>query len=133
MLSNWLGASPLLVAKLGAGLAPFEQVQAVSSVQEAQALVRKAPSCFIAWAGDSVQGYAGSGETAAVSQRWSVILVTAPGADPGMLLSSVISALSGAVLSEAYDPLRFTGSAGAVFDGSFVFSTLYFSTAVFAA
>jgi hypothetical protein len=132
MLVDWLGAAPLLITKLKAAIPSLEEVQVVSSQAEAQAIAQLAPSCFVAWGGDNVGGYAGSGSVCEVSQRWAIILVTKPGTSAGPLLSSIISALSGVSLSEEFDPLHYSGAIGSTFDGAFVYSTVYFSTAVFA-
>lgn len=133
MLVDWLGAGPLLVSKLKTAIPSLKEVQVVSSLAEAQAVAQVAPSCFVAWGGDNIAGYAGAGAVAEAAQRWAIILVTMPGVSAGPLLSSIISALSGAALSDDFDPLHYAGGVGAVFDGTFVFSTIYFSTAVFAA
>jgi hypothetical protein len=132
MLVDWLGAAPLLVTKLKAAITSLEEVQVVSSLAEAQMIAQVAPSCYVSWGGDNIEGYAGSGQVAGVSQRWAVTLVTKPGESAGLLLSSIISALSGVSLSDDFDPLHYAGAVGPVYNSIFVFSTLYFSTSVFA-
>ena len=133
MITNWLGAGPLLAVVIAAGLPTLGPVRMVSSIQEAQALVTASPSCFVAWMGDSVSDNAGRGKVSMVDQKWAVIIVRKAGEDAGALLSSVITALSGMELSDEYDGLRFAGSGGALFDGTYVFYPLHFSTAVIAA
>lgn len=133
MIVDWLGAGPLLARAIEGSLPALGTVRMVASVQEAQALVTVSPSCFIAWVGDSVRDNAGRGTVAVVDQKWAIIMVRKAGEDVGALLSSVISALSGIELSDDYDGLRFAGSGGALFDGTYVFYPLHFSTAVIAA
>lgn len=131
MLYDWLEAAPLLASKLKAEIPELETVQLVSSLAEAQAIAQVAPSAFVSWGGDKIGGYVGRGEVAEVTQQWAVILVTKPGTKAGPLLSKAIGALSGVELSDDFDPLYYSGSVGAVFDGAFVYSTVYFSTLVF--
>jgi len=133
MPTDWLGAGPLLEAVIETALPALGAVRQVVSIQEAQALATGTPACFVAWAGDSPFDIGGRGQVTAVTQKWMVIIVRKKGEAVGEILSQVISTLSGTLLSDDYDELRFAGSGGAVFDGTYVFYPLYFSTAVFAA
>jgi hypothetical protein len=133
MITDWLGAGPLLQQAIQTALPALGPVRIVASIQEAQALVLTTPACFVCWAGDVPFDMAGRGSVTAVTQKWMVVIARRAGESVGETLSSLISSLGGALLSDAYDEFRFAGSGGAVFDGTHVFYPLYFSTAVFAA
>lgn len=133
MITDWLGAGPLLQDVIETALPALGQVRIVVSIQEAQALATETPACFVAWAGDSPFDVGGRGKVTAVNQKWMIIIVRKRGEAVGTILSNIIQELSGTLLSDDFDELRFAGSGGAVFDGTYVFYPLYFSTAVIAA
>lgn len=133
MISDWLSAGALIKARVTAQVAGLARVDIVSSVTEAAQVVKDDKACFVAWAGDSAQDYAGRGAVAQVAQRWQVILAVRPGeATPGTLLSSIITALSGYELSDRFDGIRFTGGSSAVYTGDFALYPLNFEVAIYA-
>ena len=132
MISDWLSAGALIKTRVTAQVSGLARVDIVSSVTEAASVVKDDTACFVAWAGDATFDIGGRGAVAAVNQRWQVILAVRPGQNPGALLSSIITALSGYELSDSFDGLRFSGGAAAVYTGNFALYPLNFELAFFA-
>ena len=132
MISDWLSAGELIKARVTAQVAGLARVDIVSSVTEAAQVVKDDKACFVAWAGDSESDHAGYGAAAFMSQRWQIILAVRPGQNPGAMLSSIITAMSGHELSDYFDGVRFMGGTQAVFTGDFALYPLTFEVAIFA-
>lgn len=132
MIFDWLYAGALIKARVEAQVTGLARVQIVSGVTEAAQIVTEDKSCYVAWVGDSASDHAGYGAAALMSQRWQIILAVRPGQNPGVTLSSIITAMSGYELSDYFDGVRFMGGAQAVFTGDFALYPLTFEVAIFA-
>ena len=77
MPTNWLGAGPLIAAKVDAAAPELTRVQIVSGLGEAMEINTESPAAYIHWAGDALSDHAGRGIAARAVQRWMVTIAVA--------------------------------------------------------
>lgn len=132
MPTNWLGAGPLIATRVDTAAPELTRVQIVSGLGEAMEINTESPAAYVHWAGDSLSDHAGRGIAARAVQKWMVTIAVAAPGDVGPILSKLITALSGAELSDTYEPMMRVPADRPVYHQGFGFYTLAFDVALFA-
>lgn len=120
MISDYLAAEPLLIARLRAAVAGFRAVLGAADLDGVAEGAQTVPAAHVIYDGDALPGgdasRGGAGAAQMVAQRWLVVVAvrnvrqaaTGDGArgEAGPLISQTLAALSGWQPSPSFRPLR---------------------------
>jgi len=114
MITNWLGAGSLIVARLRDKVPALAHVTTLSSLAELESLTVHSPTAFVIWQGDNLGDTSARGYAQMVVQQWMVVIAVRSARDvdtgagildlAGVLVTDVLRALMGWQPTPDYRP-----------------------------
>ena len=143
MLTDYLAAEPLIVARLRDQVAGVPHVLTAADLAGVEARAQHTPALHVIYDGDEPAGEAGQSDAGDVQitwQRWLVVLAVRSARDTlggagaralaGPLLVAVIQALAGWRPSADHSPMLRASAPRPVFDAGFAYYPQLYRTAV---
>jgi hypothetical protein len=140
MITNYLAAESLIIARLKAQVPTFRAVYGAADLAGVEERAQVTPAAHVIYDGDAVPGgevnRAGAGAAQVVAQHWLVVVAVRNVRDTqggqytreeaGPLVSQTITALSGWKPSTDFRPLRRTSAPKPAFTNGFGYFPLMF-------
>lgn len=139
-LADYLAAGPLLVARVKDQVAGLRHVLPATELSAMKETGLPSPSAFVIYDGDRLGDSALRGQSRVVYQRWLVVLAVRNATqgdggqaiqdEAGPLLSSILGALQGHILSPDHRPLIRVQAPKPGYSAAFAYYPLAFETGI---